>query len=69
MKKKFDTKVNKAQYHIDWNLMTYSTFKTEKINIGKTNLEVLQVLLDKLQLYQRAWGLDYMGKNQLDAAT
>ena len=41
MKTKFDTEVNKAQYHTDWSLMTYSSLKAEKSNIGKTNLEVL----------------------------
>lgn len=46
MKTKFDTEVNKAQYHTEWTLMMYFTLKTEKINIEKTNLEVLQVLLD-----------------------
>ena len=69
MKTKFDTEVNKAQYHTDWSLLTYSSFKAEKSNIGKTNLEVLQTLLDKLQLCQRALGLGYMGENQLIAAT
>ena len=49
--------------------MTYSTFKAEKSNIRKTNLEVLQALLDKLQLCQRALGLGYIGENQLIAAT
>ena len=41
MKTKFDTEVNRAQYHIDWSLMTYSMLKAEKSNIGKSNLEVL----------------------------
>ena len=49
--------------------MTYSSLKVEKSNIGKTNLEVLQALLDKLQLCQRALGLGYIGENQLIAAT
>ena len=48
--------------------MTYSTFKAENSNIGKTNLEVLQALLNKLQLCQRALGLGYIGENQLIAA-
>ena len=69
MKTKFDTKVNKAQYHIDWSLLTYFSFKAEKSDIGKTNLEVLQTVLDKLQLCQRDLGLGYMGENQLIAAT
>ena len=67
MKTKFDTEVNKAQYHTNWSLMTYSTLRAEKSNIGKSNLEVLQVLLDKLQLCQRALGLGYMGEKQLIA--
>ena len=69
LKTKFDTKVNKTQYHTDWSLMTYFTLELVKSNIEKTNLQVLQVLLDKLQLCQQALGLDYMGKNQLIATT
>ena len=34
--------------------MIYFLPKAEKSNIGKTNLEVLQALLNKLQLYQWA---------------
>lgn len=41
MKTKFDIKVNKAQYYIEWSLMTYSPLKAEKNYIKKTNLEVL----------------------------
>ncbi len=67
MKMKFNIEVNKAQYHKDWSLMRYYLLKMEKSNIGKTNLEVLQTLLDKLQLCQRPLGLDYIGKNQLIA--
>lgn len=52
IKTKFDTKVNKAQYHTNWSLMTYFLLKIEKNNIGRTNLEILQALLDKLQLCQ-----------------
>ncbi len=66
---KFDTEVNKAQYHTDWSLMTYYSLKAEKNNIGKANLEVLQTLLDKFQLYQWALRLGYMGENQLIATT
>ena len=49
--------------------MIYSSLKAEKSNIGKTNLEVLQVLLDKLQLYEQALEFGYIGKNQLIATT
>ena len=49
--------------------MTYFSLKAEKSNIGKTNLEVLQVLLNKLRLYQQTLGLGYIGKNQLIAPT
>lgn len=44
-------------------------FKAKKINIGKINLEDLQVLLNKLQLCQQALGLSYIDKNQLISAT
>ncbi len=49
--------------------MTYYSLKAEKNNIGKTNLELLQTLLDKLKLCQRALGLGYIGENQLIATT
>lgn len=49
--------------------MTYFMLKIEKSSIEKTNLEVLQLLLDKLQLYQQALRYDFIGKNQLIAAT
>lgn len=63
MRTKFDIEINKMQYHTNWSLMTYFTLKTKKSNIGKANLEVLQFLSDKLQLYQQALGLDYISKN------
>lgn len=43
--------------------------KVEKSNIEKTNLEVLQTLLNMLQLCQWALELGYINKNQLIAAT
>lgn len=49
--------------------MTYLSLKAEKSNIRKTNLEVQQAILNKLQLCQWALGVDYMGNNQLIAAT
>ena len=47
----------------------YFTLKVDKNNIEKTNLEVLQALLDKLELYQQALRLGYIGENQLIAST
>lgn len=44
--------------------MTYSTFKTEKNNIRKTNLKFSQILLNKLQLCQQTLGFGYIGENQ-----
>lgn len=65
MKTKFDTDVNKAKYHTDWRLITYFTWKKEKISIEKTNLKVMQVLLNRLQLCPRALELGYIGENKL----
>lgn len=48
--------------------MTYFTLNAKKSIIGKTNLKVLQALLNKLQLCQRALGLGYIGENQLITA-
>lgn len=48
--------------------MTYLSLKAEKSNIRKTNLEVQQAILNKLQLCQRALGVNYMDNNQLIAA-
>lgn len=33
IKTKFDIKINKAQYHTHWSLMTYSLLKKKKNNI------------------------------------
>lgn len=63
MKTKSDRNINKAQYHKNLSLMTYYMLKTEKSKIGKINLEVLQALLDKLQLYQQTSNFGYVGKN------
>ena len=69
MKVQIDTKVIKAHYYIDSSLITYSILKEKKNNIGETNLEVLQALLEKLQLCQQALGPGYISKNQLIATT
>lgn len=37
MKTKFDIEVNKAQYRINWSLMTYLSLKAKKNNFKKTN--------------------------------
>ena len=49
--------------------MTHFLLKAKNSNIEKTNLKVLQALLDKLQLYQQALKLDYIKKNQFIATT
>ena len=69
MKMHFDTEVNKAQYHTDWTSLSYITLKAEGTMAGKSNLDVLQTLLDKLQLCQRALGSGYHGERQLIANT
>lgn len=69
IKTKFDTEVKTAQYYTDWSLMTCFMLKTEKINIRKTNLEVLQILLDVLQVCLWALRLDYISKNQIIATS
>lgn len=51
------------------NLITYSSLKVKKKNIGKTNLKVLYALLNKLFLCQWALRLGYIGKNQLITTT
>jgi hypothetical protein len=67
LKQHFDTEVNKAQYYTDWSSITFHSMRAE--HAGKTNLEVLQLLLDKLQKYQRALGVKYAGDQQLVSAT
>lgn len=44
----FDTKVNKAQYYINWSLIIYSTFKAKKNIIKKTKLKILLIFTNKL---------------------
>lgn len=47
---KFDIEFNKAQYHTNSILITYFLWEAKKENVDKTNLDVLQASLEKLQL-------------------
>lgn len=68
IKTKFDKEVSYAQCNSNQSYMIYSILKVKKKNIGKTNLKVLQILLNKLQLYHCASGLGYISQNQLITA-
>jgi hypothetical protein len=56
----FNTTMNHSQYWADWT--TLSFVRVRKENPDKTLPEVLETLLDKLQLVQRALGEGYQGE-------
>ena len=63
LKNHFDTDVNHSHYYADWT--TISFVKVRRENPDKTLQEVLDIMLDKLQLCQRALGQQYMGEYAL----
>ena len=65
IKHHFETQVNHLQYHTDWTTMSFNGVRTAPENSGKSLQEVLQILLDKLTLCQRALGDEYKGEQQL----
>ncbi|KAF7579221.1 hypothetical protein PtrM4_034610 [Pyrenophora tritici-repentis] len=63
LKNHFDTDVNHSHYYADWTTTSFA--KVHKENPDKTLHEVLDIMLDKLQLCQRALGQQYMGEYAL----
>jgi hypothetical protein len=63
MKAHFDTDVNHSHYYTDWT--TTKFHKVRRENADKTLPEVLEIMLDKLQLCQRALGYQYQGEYAL----
>ena len=63
LKNHFDTDVNHGHYYTDWT--TTSFVKVRRENPDKSLHEVLDIMLDKLQLCQRALGQQYMGEYAL----
>ena len=63
----FDTDINHRIYYQDWSTITFNSIKQNKVNDGKKgdDLSVLEILLDKLQLCQRALGPDFSGEQHL----
>lgn len=66
MKAHFDTDVNHSHYYTDWT--TISFIKYQRENPDKTLFEVLEMMLDKLQLCQKALGFQYQGEYALRTA-
>ena len=56
----FSTTMNHAQYFTDWTTTSFARVKSE--NAEKQPIEVLEILLDKLQLAQRALGKGFEGE-------
>lgn len=56
----FNTNINHNQYWTDWTTMTFARCKQE--NPDKTLHEVLEIMIDKLTLAQRALGRDFQGE-------
>jgi hypothetical protein len=67
LKEHFDTESNQAQYYSEWTTLSFHSMRSE--HLGKSNPELLQLLLDKLQFCQRALGNAYHGDQQLVRAT
>jgi hypothetical protein len=62
----FNTRVNHGQYWTDWTTMSYARCKQE--NPDKSPHEVLEIMIDKLTLAQRALGRDFQGEVPLHTA-
>ncbi|KAF1361880.1 hypothetical protein EJ07DRAFT_164355 [Lizonia empirigonia] len=63
LKNHFDTDVNHGHYYTDWT--TISFVKVRRENPDKNLHDVLDIMLDKLQLCQRALGQQYIGEYSL----
>ncbi|KAF7575713.1 hypothetical protein PtrM4_073370 [Pyrenophora tritici-repentis] len=63
IKNHFDHDVHHQHYYTDWTTTTFARTRTE--NPDKGLHEVLQILLDKLQLCQRALGKNFEGEDAL----
>ena len=63
IKNHFDHDVHHRHYYTDWTSTTFARTRTE--NPDKGLQEVLQILLDKLQLCQRALGKNFEGEDAL----
>lgn len=67
IKKHFDTEINHRIYYQDWTTITFNSVKQCQVNDGQKDddLSILDILLDKLQLCQRALGPAYSGEQHL----
>ena len=63
IKNHFDYNVHYQYYYTDWTTINFARTRIE--NPGKGLHEVLQILLDKLQLCQRALGKNFKGEDAL----
>jgi hypothetical protein len=63
IKNHFDHDVHHQHYYTDWTTTTFARMRTE--NPEKDLREILQLLLDKLQLCQRALGKNFGGEDAL----
>ncbi|KAF1935035.1 hypothetical protein EJ02DRAFT_507252 [Clathrospora elynae] len=63
IKNHFNHDVHHQHYYTDWTTTTFARTRTENPNKGLH--EVLQILLDKLQLCQRALGKNFEGEDAL----
>jgi len=59
LKNHFNTEVNCRQYLTDWNIITFDNIRKSKDGERKELPEILQIILNKLQLYQQIFGLYY----------
>ncbi|KAM4067771.1 hypothetical protein HRG_012381 [Hirsutella rhossiliensis] len=63
LKQHFDTNVNLEHYHTDWSTITFNSVRSK--HSDKDLHAVLDIMLDKLQLCQRAIGPEIAGESNL----
>lgn len=63
VKTHFDTDLNHEHYYTDWTTTTFAKVRAQ--NPDKDLHDILRIMLDKLQLCQRALGRDYSGEDNL----
>jgi hypothetical protein len=66
MNNHFNTNVNHNQYWTDWTTMSFARCKQD--NLDKSLHEILEIMIDKLSLAQRALGPDFQGEVPLHTA-
>lgn len=65
LKDHFETDTNRMQYYHDWTNLTFNNLRNDPDNANLSPRDVFRVLLEKLQLCQRALGHEFQGEQIL----